>query len=827
MLLLVLQLIFFMFLLIAVGKAFRAVFLRSLKLFSDLDFIQICILDVYLGGFVLYIIAMLPFRLFSWSVVFGFTVLSFLVSVFIHFKALRYVTRLDKIRVFLIENKKAFFDYTLVFAIFIIFLLFHFLSLSDVVLGSVFDDSIHSLKVEVILENNCAPVTLEPYLPEGNIYPLASHVIFAFAAYMLNMEVPKAVFYVTTLFKSLSVFGAYFLGKKLCSERIYYLGLSFVLAFISSWPLFVGWGGNPFLVGFPLFLVSLGLLFSLLRSHVKNNFAGPIAIGLLFGYTGAIIISYLQTLIVIAVFGFAFLLIRKRGSARSYLLKFFILFSVSLLPLSPFLYRFFIFYQYPGHNIGIPEDFSGYPAEQLHVNQAVSWAFENLYPYHLLRLITMLLLVSFGMLLWKTRDYKDIKSQLVFTLAIFLAATLLSFIAFLLPTDFGIVSWGHQGIILIIPINILIVTFYAKLFKFCRGCKLKRLAKISYSTLLLAITLVSLITAPFLYYRFLVDPRSLRGAYRMFAVTTPGDYDLMTWMKGGNVSSDAVILVSPYEAGLFIPSISNHKIVFPYSGCSFSRSYQNLVNLLLNNVLNETTYKLMLNYSISHVFIGSDAAYWWFERHKWNPAVFLGNPNFKLVKNVGGAYLFELNYMDPNIVFRDDFEHVLWNENGWRTYFVGTGLGNVTITTSFGCNGSKCLRMRSQMIPTISESKHAYCVSREIFFQNNSDITFSFYLNATEGFDGEDTFAVLISNTYRNQSMVITTPNGFYDGYAYAKTLDESEGLFSFDLSMFWHQTFNSSLPNTFILELVNYDFDGVENVAYIDDIKISSKPIA
>jgi len=135
--------------------------------------------------------------------------------------------------------------------------------------------------------------------------------------------------------------------------------------------------------------------------------------------------------------------------------------------------------------------------------------------------------------------------------------------------------------------------------------------------------------------------------------------------------------------------------------------------------------------------------------------------------------------------------------------------------------------MTGHVMPTVLEWKYVYCISREIFLQDNLDVTFSFYLNATEGFNGKDTFAVLISNTYRNQSMVITTPNGFYDGYAYAKTLDESEGLFSFDLSMFWHQTFNSSLPNTLILEFVNYDFDGVENVAYIDDIKISSKPIA
>jgi len=235
----------------------------------------------------------------------------------------------------------------------------------------------------------------------------------------------------------------------------------------------------------------------------------------------------------------------------------------------------------------------------------------------------------------------------------------------------------------------------------------------------------------------------------------------------------------------------------------------------------------MKYFNITNVYIGSGVSSWDNWIHKWSPKLFLGNPNFKLEKNFGNAYLFQFGYSNPNIVFLDDFEHALWNEAGWNTGYSGNGLGNVTITTNFGCNDSRCLRMTSQMISTMSEWKYAYCISREILLQNSSNATFSFYLNAIEGFEGKDTFAVLISNIYHNQSMVITTPLGVYDGYAYAKTLDECEGLFSFDLSMLWRQMFNSSLPNTFILELVNYDFDGVENVAYIDKIEVASKPAA
>lgn len=50
---------------------------------------------------------------------------------------------------------------------------------------------------------------------------------------------------------------------------------------------------------------------------------------------------------------------------------------------------------------------------------------------------------------------------------------------------------------------------------------------------------------------------------------------------------------------------------------------------------------------------------------------------------------------------------------------------------------------------------------------------------------------------------------------------------FCFDLSNGWREKFNSSLPNPFILEFVNYDFDGFENIAYVDNITVTSTPAA
>ncbi|MEM3751967.1 MAG: hypothetical protein QXM65_03275 [Candidatus Bathyarchaeia archaeon] len=825
------QLLLVCFLLIVDGEPFRFFILRRFKLFSNLDVMQICVLNIYLGGMFFYAIGVLPFKLFNYTVILGFTALSLFLSFIVHFDALKGIANMLKVKSSVVRvNRKTFSAYLLVFVMFIIFLVINLFSVASFVFGSVRDESIHSLFVQVILENGNIPLTLQPYLQEGIIYPQAAHVIFAFASYFLSMEIPQVVFYVTILFKALSVVAAYSLGLKLGFDKSSSALLSFVFAFISSWPLFITWGGNPFAVGFPLFLVCLGMLLPLLGSTERYGYAELLALGFIFGYLGAIILSYLQVLMVIALFVLIYYAARKRSASRL-LGEFVVIFCTSLLPLSPFLYRFFIFYHYPGHNIGIPSDFMGWTSQQLGITQALQWAFDNLSPYILLRLLILTFLVALVVLIRRTRDYGDVKRTVAFALVIFVSATALSFLSFFLPADFGVVSWGHQGIIMSISINLLIFAFYIKAAKILSNWLKDHLPRVVFYkhlclSSLLTFTLLSLVTVPFLYYRVVVDPVALQGAYNVYGVTTVDDYNLMLWMKE-NLSLSAVVLVHPYEAGLFIPSVSHHRIVFPYSGSTFSRRYQTVVGLIENRTMNTTAYDLMRDLGVSHVFVGAQVAYC--EGYSiWAPELFLGNPNFKLVKNFGRAYLFELNYTNPNIAFLDDFEHDVWDQSGWQYGSFGNGLGNVTIAAGFGQNGSRCLMLSAQATPAMLywEPKYVYWVSREIFVLNNSEVALSFYLDARKGFGGNDTFALIISDATIPQSLVITTPNGIYDEFVNAIKLDSNYGTFNVNLSEKWLQVFNSSMPRSFILQLANYDFDGVINTVYIDDIKVICKPI-
>ncbi|MBS7633670.1 hypothetical protein KEJ15_08690, partial [Candidatus Bathyarchaeota archaeon] len=261
MLSLIPQLLYLLVLLTINGEPLRALVFRRFRFFKDLNIIQICVLNVYLGGMILYVLAMIPLGIFNWYTVTGITLANFLAIIIVHFRILKQLN-VVRIKEHFNLRRKETAEYLLVALMFLAFLTINLIAASSSVLGSVRDESIHSLAVQVLLENNQVPLTMQPYLAEGIIYPQGAHVIFAFAVHMLAMDVPKTVFYVTILFKAISVLGAYFLGRSLNPSKNYGLVFSFVFALISSWPLSVVWGGNPFLVGFPLFLICLGLLFS-------------------------------------------------------------------------------------------------------------------------------------------------------------------------------------------------------------------------------------------------------------------------------------------------------------------------------------------------------------------------------------------------------------------------------------------------------------------------------------------------------------------------------------------------------------------------------------
>jgi hypothetical protein len=297
----------------------------------------------------------------------------------------------------------------------------------------------------------------------------------------------------------------------------------------------------------------------------------------------------------------------------------------------------------------------------------------------------------------------------------------------------------------------------------------------------------------------------------------------MQWMKANFTSPDALILVHPYSSGLFIPSVSSNKVIYPYTGSAMSLSYLTLVSLLENKTLNAQAYQIMRNLNVSYIFVGSNVVA---EPPtlKWEPTLFLGNPNFEVVKNFGDSYLFKIVGYDSSVNFVDDFQYPVWYQTGWSNSEAGWGQGNVTLTKT-GMFGSKALVITSQAVPLVNqfEPRFTYWVTREIYVENSSQVTFSFDLDATNGFHGNDAFAFIISNLNQSQAIVIATPNSIFQNYSNTTTLQSSSGSFSINISQLWQNSYGAPIPSTLTLNMLNYDFDGIQNVAQIDNIVVTS----
>jgi hypothetical protein len=831
----ILELLFFVFCLSALGEPWRMLIRKFTGLFKGVDFLRAFLLNVYLGGFLLYVIAIVPLHLFSAVVLHVITLVSIVTVVLLHRRRLKDALSPALSHPATLLKKRPSLELALVLAIFAFSLVIQTYPLNDLLLGSVRDTGIHSLFVQVLIENRQVPVTLEPYLSEGIIYPQGFTPMVAYSVLILGYSPPQAVLYVTALFNILTVLGAYFLGKTLPLPEKLKTGLclAFVFAFVASWPKYITWGSNALVASVPFYFICLSLFPFLLKE--KLNVRTTLAVGLLYGYLSVLHLQVYEMLIA-SLFVLLVYMIIKREKGRGLRFGYFMaITSVSLIVLSPFIMRQLAFYSNPYHNIGVPSDVE-IPIPQPSLSTVISaakWLFENLAADPVLKGASFaLILVSIMVIVALRRRSGSIQTSelLKLGLATLLGELLIALFAAISPRD---LPFYPQPLLLYLPAYFFFAAIIYPSYDLLSSYLSRKVEpKTTWSELKMKRVLVGAISVmlliglfgTFVYQSVAFDATRLYGSYSVFGTTTEQDLQLILWIRD-NLPANATILVNTFQSGTFIPSIASRKAVFPSFGSSTSVFYQKLVSLLEEGVLNNTTLDLMKRFNITDIYAGSGISPWDGGIHRWNPRLFLGNPHFGLAKKFGDAYLFHLNYTDTDSVFYDDFEHTDWEEDGWQTGYYGNGLGNVAIATDFGYLSQRSLRITTQAMYSLSEWKYARYVSREVFVSNDSDVVLSFYLKATEGFHGEDAFAVVVSNIYRNQSMIVTTPHGVYEDYANTKTLEGFEGLFSCDLTVSWRQFFDSSLPSTFILEFVNWDFDGIRNVAYVDNVNIASLP--
>jgi len=208
-------------------------------------------------------------------------------------------------------------------------------------------------------------------------------------------------------------------------------------------------------------------------------------------------------------------------------------------------------------------------------------------------------------------------------------------------------------------------------------------------------------------------------------------------------------------------------------------------------------------------------------KHKWDPQPFLQNPNFDLVNRTGNAYVFAFSCKYPEVAFQDDFEYDGLTGTGWEFYIPpeceGRGSGEATISSDHTYHGNKSLMVTAKK----DKEGHYVCwVYKKGYVWDAGNVTLSFYLNATSGFNNNlDHSAVIVADTSWQREMTLSTP--YADISSEYIELSDSQGFFEFNLSEIWHQKHNSTLPADFYICLQNFDADGIENIVFFDYITL------
>lgn len=834
------QLLLLMLCLVVIGEPLRIVFSRYSGLFRKLDILQILTLDVYLGGLILYAIAIVPLHLYSEITVWIITIASGILSALLHLK-------LGSIK------KNAHLDYSLmckgvvVVAMFLIVLWIGVTPISNFTFGNVHDSSLFGLLVQVIMENKQVPGNLAPHELSGIIYPQAFFVKLTYACYLLGFSPAEVSLLVTPLFQALPVLGGYYLGRTLSPKGHLDLSFAFVFSFFSRWPRLLAWGSNAFVGGFAFYLICLSLLPSLFNLRSQNGRKQPIIlmIGILFGYLAAIHIAFYEVLFVSAALMLLFNFLNQHDQAGFFLRNFLAMLISSIIPVSVFIYRFVAYYPHPGHNIGLPPDVITSEPLSLNVNmKLLGWGLfkaDWLSPYPPLKFEILALIIISGIgvfLARKSQQFLLAKTALGIVFASLASQVILIILG---SSELGlaflwqVIDPERQALLLLTSLYLLIGIFNVLLhsgftvflnsrFKVKRAfarvlgnITKKGLSPTNIKVIAIVSLLFSFIYLPFVYYSLTCDVDYLTGQYGLFCVTSQDDYELMAWMRD-KLPKNATILISPFDAGGFIPCVSHHRVIYPFTGSRTSASYERLIWHLRRNNLNATAYNLIKHFNVSHIFIGSQAIYTlgltFLGRCRWDSQLLLTNPNFKLAKNIGNAYLFTFTYTDPNMFFFDDFEYTNLTKAGWHfeLSFRGNGTGNASINTDqqhvFSGNSSLLITANPQL-----DSFFLTRLWRKIHIpEPHKNVILSFSLKADKGFQDHEGFTIIISDEKWEHKLEFST-------YRRGFRLSKSQVFFEINISKVWYENYESRLPSPFFFELEVYDTDGIANTYYIDCI--------
>ncbi|HTW56297.1 MAG TPA: hypothetical protein VMG36_07675 [Thermoplasmata archaeon] len=652
-----------------VGEPLRALAARWVTAWRDPRPIERILLDLFLGGAAMYLLAAVRLGVFTAGAVLAVVVAGAIAS-----GALAVAHR-RSLRAFARRTAAGLARPGPLLALLTALGLFVFeLSVAlPMATGNTLDSGLFTTYVALLRGHGSLPISFRPFADPMILYPQGTTVWFAVAQTLFGLPPARTTLLVTPLFLGLAPLGGFVVGRR-------WLGTD---AAGAAFALTIGWlgpgtrglvgGSNDFVLAFPLVLLALGYAADWTKADAPS-WADAAGFGLLVGYSAAINPVGAEWLLPM-LFGVVLVARASRGlSVRPGVARWLVALGVALVPVIPSLYVLGLGIHSPGYVPGAAPAV-GVPPPGLTWSQWVGGVDPFLFrpgdvelsPVPVLRaelaallLIGAALLVlvpgrsatgrylgrfralalgSFGVLAVEllllvasranvpgARAIGPLTSGAELSLWLF---TLYAFVA-AVPLALLLERVGHAGRRSEAPAP---VPARRRRFALDRASGAGRLP-------LVALVAAGAIVAPGVVLTPTQLGPVLHGLYQDFGNVTAGDFALLA-CAGANLPSGSRVLVAPGSAAWFLPGYAAHVVLlYPFvpGWPTVNASYTRIVSELTNGTLDAAGRAALAALAVDFIAVTGASSVLW---PPFSPAPLAGDPSaFSDVFHAEDAYLF-------------------------------------------------------------------------------------------------------------------------------------------------------------------------------------------
>jgi hypothetical protein len=593
------------------GEGVRLVAARWVGGWRELELVERSVLDFFLGGAVVYLLAALPVGAFSLASV----IAVFLVGgVGVGWAAIRRV-RAGRLtfRGLMGPLLRPAVLLTLLAAFFL--LVFEVAIALPVGTGNTYDSSLLTFYTARLLAGHQLSLTFLPSASVGILYPQATTAWLGTAQLLLGLPGARSTLLLTPLFFALAPVGGFVLGRRLLGGDLGGLAVALLLALTASWTRVLVGGSNDFVFAFPLVLWLAGQSIGWMRA--VPAFADAAGFGLVLGYSAALNPMGAEWLAPALLLAALFAVPRWAGSARRWGARWGTAVLVALVPLLPTEYVTAHGYLFPGSLSGAgPRPAVSASTE---FSRFIGWVDPYLFrpsdvwlsPVPALRAeLAILLTVGIALLLLAGRRALGNRFE---TVRAFFAAGLVATLGLLGLNWIG--STGGRAAFLVDVVSsseasIWLFTFYALFAALplvlalewaVRANRRSETPALTPSTppsrpvpprrgaaaAVMSVLLVLVILLPGAALTPTELPPALATLYHDFGNVTPAEFDLLEY-AGAHLPTGARVLVAPGSAGEFLPAFDPTAVLlYPMlpGWTTLNASYALLVRELTNDTL--------------------------------------------------------------------------------------------------------------------------------------------------------------------------------------------------------------------------------------------------